>query len=354
VMSTELRLRGIDEGRLLAGPETLQVNMQNACNLNCVFCWNYTPLKEAPTAEWMSERLSDAHVDAVIEALPELKPGRMRLSGRGEPLLHPRAAELLDAARRANVPTAIQTNAIAGLTPEQLTELKVERLLANVSAGTQEGYEITHPGRGHYFDRVVARLKRVRELDGPKVTIVAIIHAKNALEPPDIVKLAHSIGADSVQLKGMEMADGLAPLMLGNAERAQAKQALAQARRLGEELGIEVRDTHVAQVIDHMRGDGQFTGDLSRGPCYMGWYYLRVTEDGRVMFCCKDKEVDHLDRRGLYAIWRSAAYQYLRVSGRDSDLESGLFDAKCGRCSNFADNRRVAGELVQLRSRATA
>ena len=59
------------------------------------------------------------------------------------------------------------------------------------------------------------------------------------------------------------------------------------------------------------------------------------------MFCCKDKVVDHLDRRSLYAIWRSAAYQLLREAGRDRDETAALFDAKCAACSNFVRNREV-------------
>jgi hypothetical protein len=78
----------------------------------------------------------------------------------------------------------------------------------------------------------------------------------------------------------------------------------------------------------------------------MGWFYLRVTCDGRVMFCCKEKPVDHLDRRNLYAIWRAPAYHLWRLAGRDGDITAGLFDDKCRACSNFAQNLEVARELA--------
>ena len=80
----------------------------------------------------------------------------------------------------------------------------------------------------------------------------------------------------------------------------------------------------------------------------MGWFYLRVTCEGRVMFCCKDKLVDHLDRRSLYEIWRSPTYHLHRLAGRDGDTSTGLFNSKCAACSNFSRNRQVARDLAPV------
>lgn len=88
--------------------------------------------------------------------------------------------------------------------------------------------------------------------------------------------------------------------------------------------------------------------DVRPDPSRPGWYYLRVTCDGRVMFCCKDKIVDHLDRRDLYTIWRAPAYQLLRLAGRDGDSAAGLFDDKCRTCSNFGRNREI-GRMLERR-----
>ena len=85
------RLEQVRSGRLYLGPETLQLNLGNACNLDCIFCWNHSPLVEPRPAAWQRQRLSDAHLDAVLADLPRLAPARVLLSGRGEPLLHPRA-----------------------------------------------------------------------------------------------------------------------------------------------------------------------------------------------------------------------------------------------------------------------
>lgn len=345
------RLRSVREGRLLCGPETLQLNLGTACNLDCAFCWNHSPLVPPRPKSWHDQRLSDPHLEDVVNALPLLRPGRVLLSGRGEPLLHPRVVPLLETLRAHRVPVTIQTNGIGGLTPEQIRDLGVDHLTVNVSAGTARGYETTHPGRGHLFGRVVARLRRLAELRGssptPRVTLVAVIQKTNQDEIVPLTELAAEVGAEGLHLKGLELVPGLEPLRLDHAARGAVLDRVAVARELSGRLGLRLQVEHLAQVVGASSRRGRFTESLARGPCFMGWYYLRVTCDGRVMFCCKDKLMGHLDRRRLYQIWRSAPYHLQRLAGRDGDPGTGLFNAKCRACSNFARNREVGALLRQ-------
>ena len=347
----EARLRGVVEGRLLAGPETLQLNLQDACNLRCVFCWSHSPLRP-PLPSTPRERLSDEHLRRVLEALPRLRPGRVVLSGRGEPLLHPGARALLRALQREHVPATIQTNGTAGLPPEELVELGVARLTVNVSAATAAGYARVHPGQGELRELLLHRLRRLATLrdrgtQAPELVLVAVIQRANADELVPLVELAGEVGARRVVLKGMELAEGLEPLLLDDAQRDAACHELERARRRSVGFGVELGAAHLERVLQRPgEAPGVFTPDLERGPCYMGWYYLRVASDGQVMFCCKDKRVGHLDERGLYESWRSPVYQLQRLAGRDRDATAGLFDAKCRACSNFERNAEIGKSIV--------
>ncbi len=346
------RLRSVVEGKLLAGPETLQINLRNGCNLNCDFCWNHAPSARRPPAAWHREQLTDEHLGRILEALPALRPDRVLLSGRGEPLLHPRVEPLLEALRRLAIPVTIQTNGVAGPSPTRLIELGVDRLLVNVSAGTPEGYAAVHPGRGHLFDAVCERLDELRGTP-PEVTLVAIVHEGNAGDVADVVRLAARVEADRVFLKGMEHRDDRSRhLLLSPRGRALISSGIEEARAIAATHGLTLDLAHLEQVAREQRPDRTFTPDAAEGACYMGWYYLRVACDGRVMFCCKDKPVGHLDERSLLRVWRSAAYQLWRVGGRDADESVGLFDAKCAACSNFATNRSVHDALLDLAAAA--
>jgi len=376
------RLTAVREGRLLRGPETLQLNLTNACNLRCVFCWNHSPLRPDAPQGWHSRQLEPGHLASVLDDLPRLRPGHVLLSGRGEPMLHPAIRELLGALQRHSIPATIQTNGTTGPAPEELAALGVGHLLVNISAATAAGYAETHPARRGLHARVVDRLERLAELrrarggepplesgpsaqdvnraPAPAVSLVAVIQRSNHRELLPLLELAQQVGATALHLKGMEPQPGLEPLQLDRGQRDRVRADLLELERRCPALDIELRGEHLQQLLDHpgrrelrssrpcgaLRDEApQFTEDLRQGPCYMGWYYLRVTCDGRVMFCCKDKLVDHLDRRSLYQIWRSAAYQLLRTAARDGDAVDGPFDDKCLGCSNFARNRQIHRQL---------
>lgn len=340
------RLQAVRDGRLSCGPETLQVNLGHACNLNCIFCWNHSPLMPRRSARWHRERLSERHALNVASALPSLRPDRVMLSGQGEPLIQPTAPLLLRAARDANLPVIVQTNGVDGVPVQDLEG--VTRLMVNLSAATQSGYEANHPGRGGLLERVLARLLEVAELrnngHGPEVTIVAVVQQRNLDELVPLVDLAARVGASKLQLKGMEVVPGVESLAFepGHHDRVSARVESCEER--GRELGVEVRAAHLRQVV-RSADPRRFTDSLVRSPCLMGWYYLRVTCDGRVMFCCKDKRVGHLDDAPLYRIWRSPAYHLHRLAGRDREPDPEIFDDRCRACSNFERNQQVLRAL---------
>jgi hypothetical protein len=158
--------------------------------------------------------------------------------------------------------------------------------------------------------------------------------------------LAHHVGAQAVQLKGVELVADLRHegLVLRHCDRPRLQKELARARARSVLRGVSFQTAHLDQLTRQMGPGGTFSRDLARGPCFMGWYYLRVTCDGRVMFCCKDKEMGRLDQWSIYELWRSPEYHLHRLAGRDGDPSTGLLDQKCRACSNVVQNRRLAGE----------
>lgn len=333
------RLQRVRSGLLGGGPETLQLNLANACNLDCLFCWNHSPLVEPRSAVWQRQRLSDAHLEGVLVDLPRLDPDRLLLSGRGEPLLHPRVEALLEKARELTIPVTVQTNGTAGPSPARLEELGVERLLVNLSAATAEGYARLHPKGARLHAETLARLRAIAKLQRPRITLTAVICRENIEEIEPLAELARELSAPLL-LKGMEWSAELEQLLLGPEEVPRVEEALARAKRQLKGASATLDSAHLEAVLSAARsGSARFSADGRPLRCLMGWFYLRVTCAGEVMFCCKDKRVGHLDERSLYAIWRAPRYQLWRLAGRDGDTSAGLFDEKCQRCSNVARNR---------------
>ena len=56
------RLQGYLERRPRTGPETVHLDVTNACNLDCITCWNYAPdLAQAKSVAWKRQRM-DAYL----------------------------------------------------------------------------------------------------------------------------------------------------------------------------------------------------------------------------------------------------------------------------------------------------
>jgi MoaA/NifB/PqqE/SkfB family radical SAM enzyme len=354
----DARLESVITARLLCGPETLQINLNNSCNLNCIFCWNHSPLQTPPTKEFLAGRLSDSHLDNVVGSLERLRPSYVTLSGRGEPLLHPNVRILLSELRRLTIPVTVHSNGIGGLEPEEFVEYGLATVMLNLSAATADGYERTHPGRGKLLSRIEERMKRLSGLDdAPEVIILAVIQKTNFTEMAQFVDFAKEVGVKKIVFKGMELFAGLEELLFNAEEKQQARGYLDAANARAQQLSIDLSDGHLRKLLTEQKRDGSFSRSMAKGPCYAGWYYLRVTTDGNVMFCCKDKRVGrlqehrhgHLDRYSLYQIWRSPHYHLQRIAGRDGDISTGLFDRKCDRCSNYLLNDRIREDLDRYR-----
>lgn len=336
---TAPRLKSARDGLLGAGPETLQLNLANACNLDCVFCWNHSPRVAPRPAEWHGQRLSDAHLDGVLADLERLRPARLLLSGRGEPLLHPRVEELLLQAQELAIPVTVQTNGSCGPEPQRLAELGVDRLLVNLSAATAEGYARVHPGSARWYATTLGRLRRIAALARPRITLTAVVCRENIDQIVPLAELSEQLSAP-LFLKGMEWSAELEALTLEKAEALRVQQLLEALASRPRRSPID--SAHLRAVASAAgRGSKRFSAPGERLRCLMGWFYLRVTCEGEVMFCCKDKPRGHLDQRSLYDIWRSPRYHLWRLAGRDGDMQAGLFDEKCQRCSNVARNSEL-------------
>ena len=92
------RLQGFVERRPRLGPETVHVDVTNACNLDCVTCWNYAPgLATSKTAAWKAQRMDEKIFQRVLGEIAGAGVERIILSGGGEPFMHPRIHDFIAA-----------------------------------------------------------------------------------------------------------------------------------------------------------------------------------------------------------------------------------------------------------------
>lgn len=110
-------------------PEPLQVELEftNACNARCSAC----PRSDMPKAGLMSQLTLDLILDGYLEARPHYSINKLRggtdypkvtVAGGGDPLIHPRALDLLSHIVARDFKTHLITNA-SKLTPDSIQAL---------------------------------------------------------------------------------------------------------------------------------------------------------------------------------------------------------------------------------------
>lgn len=178
---------------------SLGINLSPAayklCSFNCAYC-HYGPTDKLSldTAPFRNDLPSyDAVVHAVENTLKS--PTQFEVitfSGNGEPTLHPRFPELVDAvvrlrdAHRPDVKVALLSNS-TGLARKEVRQ-SVSRLdlpVFKLDAGTEKTFiKINRPASGVRFGDIVSRLKA---LDGIYIQTVLIEGSPSNTDPDEIL-----------------------------------------------------------------------------------------------------------------------------------------------------------------------
>ncbi len=327
-------LAGIDAGVPLAGPETVHVDLVNACNTNCITCWDHSPLLDTSRpAAWKGRRARTEDVERLLCDLDEL--GGLRnviLSGMGEPFLHPAIYDVIAAVKRRPLHLTIITNLLL-VDVRRVLDLGVDQLLVGVHAASREAYEAFHPSftRGEW-DGLLSKLRAFRDA-GRRFKQVYVVCSVNAHELPEMVALAAEMNAAAVTFKRASLKGGTQACDLDDrAKRALLEDGIPRAREAAERFGVV---TNLDILERQLRTAGGETTPVGDPGCFMGFAYARVTVDGDVLYCCDPSiRVGSLASGARFSdLWRSASWQ----ETRDLLRAGGSFPG-CAQCGKYNQN----------------
>jgi MoaA/NifB/PqqE/SkfB family radical SAM enzyme len=336
------RLRGYLDRRPYRGPETVHIDITNACNLDCVTCWNYAPgLAQAKTSAWKAQRMDAATFLRVLGDISATGAERIILSGGGEPFMHPHIHDFIAAVKkRGLLLTTISNGTLCDF--EHLAGLGVDQLLINTSSACAATYATYHPNQGEEtFERLVDGVASIRGRIA--VNLVQVINALNAHELIAMIDLAAEVGARA-SFKLGDTPPGTEGLALDATQRQRLinvaiPQAIDRARTLGVKHNL---DAFTGQLGQHAHGNPP-------PPCFAGYLYSRVYVDGRVFFCCEHIEVGHVDQASFDAIWTAPQYDQVRRY-----LDQGHAYPGCARCGKHDMNFAAANQLARMQDGAGA
>lgn len=330
------RFRGYLAQRSRIGPESVHIDLANACNLACVTCWNHAQdLAEPKPAAWKAQVMAPDLFHRLVDELAKAGVARVVLGGGGEPFTHPEIhAFIAHVKTRGLRLTVLSNGTLCDWT--RLRELQVDQFLLNLAAATPATYAAGHPGQGTgTFERLMAGVREVR--GATAVNFVQVIHGLNCAELPEMVRLAHAEGV-RVSFKVGDVPRGTERHALTPEQRQEVRaRLLPEARMLARQLGVKHNlEAFAAQF-------GPATPDAGRPECFAGYFYSRVYVDGRVFFCCDHIEAGRLEDGPFDRIWRGAPYAAVRAR-----LHRGEGYPGCARCGKHDLNFGATRELRTL------
>ena len=291
-------------------PYALLAELTYRCPLHCPYCSNPTALTtaHATAAEnvgsaVLSGELTTGEWKRVIREAAALGVLQAGFSG-GEPLARRDLAELVRAAREANIYTNLITSGIgldddrvyalrdAGLDSVQLSFQSDEADLADEIAGA----------RAH--QRKVDVAANIRAAGIP-LSLNFVIHCRNIDRLPQMIELAEKVGAERVELANAQFY-GWA--LLNRAALLPTREQVVRAR----EIAIAAKARLAGKIdIYYVLPDYYETRPK---PCLNGWgqRYLTVNPFGYVLPCptassaIPDLQFENVRARALDWIWRES------------------------------------------------
>ena len=320
---------GYEHGsRAFVGPTTVQVDLTDACNQNCQVCWLHAPDLEERNAQRLA-RADSLPWDLFLRLLDELAAlgtEEIYFAGGGEPLLHPRVWDALEASVHRGFTTSLHTN-FSRVVPkdvDRILDLGIHYVTVSLWAGTRAAYGRTHPLTDpRVFDRITTRVEALnaKKRDRPQTKLYNVLTRDNWDEVPYMLELAERCGCDNVEFAVADIVPGgteayaLGPEAAGailEQLKDLAARPLFQRPRV---LGLSALQARLQALAQGLASDCQLVHDQ---PCFAGWNYARVLASGQVIPCLKAHRIPtgSLHEQSFASLWNSEAQRQFRVATR--------------------------------------
>jgi pyrroloquinoline quinone biosynthesis protein E len=286
-------------------PFALLAELTYSCPLHCPYCSNpvrYPQGEELTAAEW-GRVFAEAAVLGVMH---------LGLSG-GEPLARRDLAELVTAARTADLYTNLITSAV-GLDKDRLAELKkagLDSIQISFQSDEADLGDTIAGARVHQRKLEAAAL--VRDAGLP-LSLNVVLHRRNISQLAKIIALAESLCAIRLELANVQYYGWG---YLNKSELLPTREQVLEADRIADEAKARLSGKmEIVYVLPDYYG-------TRPKPCMQGWgqRYLTVNPVGDVLPCPNATSIENLvfenvRRQSLAHIWNeSECFNRFRGTG---------------------------------------
>lgn len=357
----ELRIKSIFQDRPLIGPRAVNIHITNVCNLQCLFCWDRSPLVR-PTAK-KKIYLELNILKGLISDCARVGVETICLEG-GEVMLYPRIKELFRFIKLYGLNLEIYSN--CAFAPSLFSSFfYVDKVRVNLSAISADSYKRIHGAKDlNVFPRVQDNLYRLSEMKKNfhrlQIQLIFIVNELNFGEVADMARLAEKVGADELVFKLVEATAATQHLILSDSSVEALKGFLREiksrcwkAKNNAQEIyriicSKDFKKDCYAISRTAWHNDRYFYFKASAGKkirCLVGWFYGFVDLKGRVVGPCDNVGVailGNIHTASFAKIWFSPRYQRLRKKAfRGVDPRMRRWQ-ECRYCGFVKFNRQMA------------
>lgn len=338
-------LRGLADGQVYGGPYHLELDWVDRCNARCFFC-NSESIHKGESIPW--ERARVLLEEAAAGGLRSI-----RLSGGGEPTLHPNFPDLVELlAARNIVLDNLTTNgtALIDRAIEALLRARVHEIRVSLNYPTAATWSAGMGLHERLFEKAVDSVRKLsrarRAIPGfGRLMIQFFIYKPTIGLIEQSYALARELDVDLVTYRELIDIDPALQLAPGDAPEVVERMS----RVLREDWRVGIVENHLTShglgerfrvIYDALRAELGGEPPMAPHPvnhairyCYMPWYSMTLLGSQAAYPCCFLMLHPYLPSLGSVAehslgeIWRGEAFARLRKEMREFFLlqERGPF-----------------------------
>lgn len=304
-----------------------EIHPTDICNLKCYFC------NQAVYRKTRQVELPWKLLHRTLIGMQELGLSMVRLSGGGEPILHPQFNKIIEFLSRHDIMLKnLTTNGLLceGETLDALLSLNWRHALISLAAHEQKDWMRVTKGSAKSYNRVIRNIENILERRNlahspfPKIALMFGIDHITYKKLTDAYEFACNLGVDGVLFKtfnntpyppamrkdSSRILDQLHDICVENGKTKKIKYLLITLRDL--KLNTDIVD----QVISDSHETNAYLVDNSYELCFMPWHGTAIRANGDVIPCCAGiggfTRMGNIHDDSIARIWRGENYRKLR------------------------------------------